>query len=230
MRNATVLVTRPEPGATATAARLSAAGWQPVVAPLLSVRPVRTALPPARRVQAVVAASGNAVALPEQYRALPLLAVGNATAGRGRSAGFVTVHSADGDAPALASLAARLLDPAAGALLLATGRGQGTVLARALRQGGFTVHRRAVYAAAAARRLPPNAVQAVADGLHAALFFSTETARAFARLLPAHQRRCLERTDAAVIGQGAADALRHLPWRTLRVAVRPTQDEVLALL
>jgi uroporphyrinogen-III synthase len=223
-------VTRPQPGATATASRLVAAGWTPVLAPFLTVRPARVALPGATSVQAVVAASGNAVALPIAYTRLPLLAVGNATASRARAAGFSTVHSADGDAVALAGLAARLLDPARGPLLLTTGRGQGTALARALQKGGFTVRRRAVYASAHVRRFPEPAADAITSGLHAALFFSTETARAFARLLPASLRPYLGHTDAAVIAPGAAQPLMHLPWRTLRVALRPTQDEVLALL
>ncbi len=196
----------------------------------MAVRRVAIALPPAHRVQAVVAASGNAVALPAPFRALPLLAVGNATAAKARIAGFRAVHSADGDASALAALATWLLDPARGALLLATGRGQGTALARTLRRAGFTVHRRAVYAAVAVRDFPPEAANAMTSGLQAAVFFSTETARAFARLLPPVLVPLLRQTDAVVIGPGVADAVRHLPWRALRVALRPTQDEVLALL
>ena len=230
MRDRTVLVTRPEPGATATAARLQAAGWQPIVAPFLSVRPFHVALPNAGRIQAVVVASGNAVALPAPYHSLPLLAVGDATASRARRAGFSAVYSADGDAAALAGLAARLLDPAQGPLLLAAGRGQSAPLARTLRRGGFAVHRRAVYAAVPARRFPPQAADAITSGLHAAVFFSAETARAFASLLPFPLRPRLCHTDAAVIGPGVAEALKHLPWRALRVALRPTQDEVLALL
>ena len=201
-----------------------------MVAPFLAVRPCAVALPPVGRVQAVVAASGNAVGLPARFGALPLLAVGHATAARARGAGFGTVHSADGDASALAGLAARLLDPAAGALLLATGRGQGTALARALRRCGFAVHRRALYAAVPVRHFPPAAAEAVTSGLQAAVFFSTQTARAFARLLPPALLPHLRQTDAVVIGPGVADAVRHLPWRALRVALRPTQDEVLALL
>ena len=223
-------MTRPEPGAAATAARLAEYGYAPIVAPFLSVRGCAIPLPHAASVQAVIAASANATALPDSHLGLPLLAVGHATAARARSAGFATVQSADGDAAALAALAARLLSPADGPLLLVTGRGQGTRLAKALRAEGFTVRRRATYAAAAIRRFPPQAADAIRDGLHAALFFSAETARAFARLLPQGLRHQLSRTDALVIGSGAADALQHLPWRALRVALRPTQDGVLALL
>ncbi len=187
-------------------------------------------MPPADRLQAVIIASARATVLPDAYVELPLLAVGNATAAAARAAGFATVHSADGDAGALAALAIRSLHPNNGPLLLATGRGQGTRLAAALRADGFRVQRRAVYAAAAIRQFPPHAAEAIREGLHAALFFSAETARAFARLLPRSLRDQLARTNAVVIGRQAADALQHLPFRELRVALRPTQDGVLALL
>lgn len=223
-------MTRPEPGCSATAARLEQSGYRPVLAPFLVVRPCRASLPAAADLQAVVAASGNATALPPGHHRLPLLAVGDATAARARAAGFTTVHSASGDAAALAALASRLLRPSDGPILLAAGRGQGSRLAAALRGDGFTVHRRAIYTAAAVRRFPPAVAEAVQDGLHAALFFSADTARAFARLLPRDLPPLLRRTMAAAIGARAADELRHLPWRELRVALHPTQDEVLALL
>ncbi len=200
------------------------------MAPFLTVRPVHTALPPPDRLQAVIVASGNALDLPPSYRALKLLTVGHATAARARVAGFAAVYSADGDAGSLAALAGSMLHPAAGALLLAAGRGQSTALARALRQRGFAVHRRAVYAASNIGHFPPAATEVLAADLHAALFFSAETARAFARLLPPALRPRLARSIAAAIGPGAAEAVQHLPWRAVRVAVRPTQDEVLALL
>ena len=225
-----MLVTRPEPGAAATAARLAECGYTPLLAPFLTVRRCAVPLPRAASVQAIIAASGNATALPASYQALTLLAVGHATAARARSAGFTKVESADGDALALSALARRLLNPADGPLLLVTGRGQGTNLAKALRTEGFAVHRRATYAACAIRRFPPQAADAIRGGLHAALFFSAETARTFARLLPQGLRHQLSRTDAVVMSPGVAVALQHLPWRALRVALRPTQDGVLALL
>jgi uroporphyrinogen-III synthase len=226
-----ILITRPEPGASETAARLLAAGLHPVVAPFLSVRLNPVTLPPLSGLQAVIVASGNAVAaLPEVYRGLTLLAVGDATAARAMDAGFTAVQSADGDAVALAALAAQRLDPAAGALLLAAGQGQSRTLASDLRRHGFRVHRRAVYTTTRVRHFPAAASEAIRDGLRAAMFFSAETARAFVRLLPTALIPALAGVDALTIGAAAAEAVRHLPWRDVRVAVRPTQDGVLALL
>lgn len=224
-----MLVTRPEPGASETARRLALLGRAAVVAPLLRVRPLTFIPPPG--IDAVLVTSGNAVpCLPHSLHGTPLLAVGNATAERARAAGFTDVHSADGDATALAAFAGHRCAPGA-TLLLATARRQGTALAAALRGRGFAVHRRAVYAAQPANRMPPQAVQALRVGtLEAALFLSAETAGAFVRLLPPHLNAALQKVDALAIGEPAAETLRVLPWRRVRVSAKPTLDSILALL
>ena len=226
-----VLVTRPEPGASETAARLLDLGYSPVQAPCLEVVARAAHLPSPAGLAAVLATSGQAVALPAAYHGVPLFAVGDATARRASAAGFATVHSADGDAADLRRLILRECDPAAGALLLAVGAGQSQSLATDLRQDGFRVLRRVVYAVRPVSRL----ADAVAAALHrqevrAALFFSAETAQAFVRLLPGELRGALAEVDALAIGRKAGAALRVLPWHDVRVALRPTQDELLALL
>ncbi len=87
MEPGTILITRPEPGASETAARVAAMGLIPIVAPLLEIGPTHANLPPCRQFTAVLVASGNALdALAEHYRALPLLTVGAATATASRLA------------------------------------------------------------------------------------------------------------------------------------------------
>ena len=228
-----VLITRPEPGGSETAARVAALGYQPIAAPLLEIRALRAALPAAERLDAIVVTSGNAIAsLPASHHHLPLFAVGAATAARARDAGFAKVSSADGDAHALAELVARSCDRHAGPLLIASGRGQGEGLAADLRARGFRVIRRVVYVAAPTRSLPDAARHAFASGgLGAALFFSAETARQCVRLLQAARLHDAVRSvNALAIGQAAAVALQALPWRRICVAARPTQDAMLALL
>jgi uroporphyrinogen-III synthase len=224
-----VLVTRPEPGASETAGRIRMLGLTPILAPMLLIAmlPVRLGAV----VQAVLVTSGNAVPpLPAGLHGLPLLAVGDATAARARAAGFTKVCSGDGDAIALAALAAEVLPPRA-ALLLATGAGQGELLAADLRRRGFRVHRRAVYAAQPARGLPAAARHALADGsLGSAIFLSADTARAFVRAMPAGLHPALAGVEALAIGQPAADVLMHLPWRRVRVSAKPTLASVMALL
>ena len=182
-------------------------------------------------VGAVLVTSSNAVpCLPANLHGTPLLAVGDATADRARTAGFVHVTSANGDAAALAELARQACRPGV-ALLLATARQQGGSLAATLRAAGFVVHRRAVYAARPVGRMPLPAVQALRCGsLAAALFLSAETARAFVRLMSPQLLPALAEVEALAIGQPAAEALRFLPWRRVRVSAKPTQDSILAML
>ena len=221
------MITRAEQDATAR--RVAGLGYTPVLAPLLRVHSLL--LRPTPDPAAVLISSSNALpSLPAALHDVPLLAVGDATSERARAAGFRRVSSAGGDAEALLALA-RISQPPGAALLLATGRGQGGHLAAGLRTAGFRVYRRTVYAAVPVPRLPLAAMTALrADTLQAALFLSAETARIFVRLLPPALHLALARIDALAIGQSAAETLSLLPWRRVRVSVRPTLDDVLALL
>lgn len=226
-----ILVTRPQPGADETAARLTGMGYAPVLAPMLGItpRPLSVTLRP----QAVLITSGNALAsLPPSLHDVRLVAVGDATATRARAAGFTDVHSAGRDAAALADLVVRLCRPSGPPLLLASGEAQGQALATNLRARGFRVVRRVAYSARPIAALPEAARNALAAGtLRAALFFSPLTARVFMNVL---QRDMPTATvagmEALAISKATEVALRPLPWLRIRVAPLPTQDELLTLL
>jgi uroporphyrinogen-III synthase len=224
-----ILITRPEPDASETAALVARLGFDPVVAPVLKITP--GAVAPGVPVDAVLVTSRNALpSLLEGYRPVRLLTVGRATAARAESCGFTDVLDADGDAADLALLARRVLKPGA-RLLVAHGRGQGGALMGDLRRLGFRVRGRRAYAAVPAPRLPQPAASALREGsLRAAMFLSAETARVFVRLLPDRLRPLVAEVDAVAIGQAAASALAPLPWHRVRVSLKPTLDQVLALL
>ena len=109
-----IWITRAQPAAEATAARVRALGHEPFIAPLLKVEPVEGVEVDLRGVCALAFTSANGVrafieATPE--RALRVFAVGAATAQAVRAAGFKNVLSADGDVEALAEgIAARKRD------------------------------------------------------------------------------------------------------------------------
>ncbi len=223
-----VLVTRPEPAARETADRLRAIGFRPILAPLMRIEP--RVLRATAGVDAVLATSGNAIAALGPWRDVMLLAVGDRTAEMARAAGFARVHSADGDAAALARLVRTLLSPGA-RLLLASGARQGVPLATTLRDRGYRVLRRVAYAAQPMHRLPDAAAQALqGEHVHAALFLSAETARVFTALLPQPLHAALLQVTAIAIAPHTAEAISHLRWRSLRVSAKPTLDDVLALL
>ena len=115
-----VWVTRAEPGASRTADRLTALGFEPVVAPLVAIQPIPQAAPDLTGFAALAFTSGNGVAAfaaltPDRSR--PVFTVGDATAETARAAGFAPVRSAGGDLDRLAALLMRQ-GPAIGPLLV----------------------------------------------------------------------------------------------------------------
>lgn len=111
-----VWVTRAEPGAARTAARLRDMGFEPLVQPLLEVETLTPPLPDLDRFAALVFTSANGVAAfaaltPRRDR--PVFTVGETTATAARTAGFVGVRSADGDLADLARLISAELSDAA---------------------------------------------------------------------------------------------------------------------
>ncbi|MEO3474705.1 uroporphyrinogen-III synthase [Roseomonas sp. CAU 1739] len=215
-----VLITRPEPGAAETADACAALGWDAMLAPSLVLR----ATPPRRlpRAQALLLAS-RAAARALEPCPIPVLAVGDGTATEARARGFTDVRAADGDAAALADAATRILDPAAGPLLLAVGRGYGAELASTLRERGFRVIRRIAYAAVPATFLPAPALAALREGrVAAALFTSPRGARITLALLRRAGLANATRTIRAIaISPRIAEALAALPWAAIDTTARP---------
>jgi len=205
----------------------------PLIAPVVTTHPIGSALPTPDDIAAVMLTSGSAIpAMPSDYHDLPVLTVGDATAARACAAGFRHVVSAGGDAKDLAGLAKTQLRRDARPILLAVGASQGNPLADELRASGFRVLRRVVYSVVPARALTGPAIAALRAGhVRAALFFSAETAQHFVRLVQsARVGTALRSVDAISIGRPAAVALGQLTWRRIRIAARPNQDEMLALL
>lgn len=108
--NGKVLILRPEPGASETAARARAMGLEPLVKPLFELRSVAWETPDARRYDAIFFTSANAPRLAgdrlQGLTGLTAYAVGEATAAAARAAGFGAVRTGSADGAALLTLAA----------------------------------------------------------------------------------------------------------------------------
>jgi uroporphyrinogen-III synthase len=218
-------------------------GWAGVAAPLLQIHQLPADLPPPTHLQAILVTSARALpVLQPAYKGLPLFAVGAATAKAARERGHRYVLSADGDATDLLRLAKAHLAHAAapsrptfdpGHVLLLSGVGEGKALAVSLAEQ-FSVAHRFVYATSPVASLPEAVSQALLapeQPLNAALFFSAATAEVFVTLAEAAGLRdTLSHVDALAISAPTARVLARLPWRAVRVASRPNQDELLALL
>jgi uroporphyrinogen-III synthase len=233
------IVTRPRDDAAALVSALAARGVAALLAPMLTIRPAPDA---ARHLaerlagaQAVLFTSANGVrafAAASPRRELPVLAVGDASAAAARIAGFRSVASAGGDLADLVELVTAHLSPQGGALLHAAGSALAGDLAGTLGARGFTVHRATLYEAIPAAALEPETAAAMQRGeAAAALFFSPRTATTFVRLATAAGVADACRAMMAVaLSPAVASALEALSWRTVRVAARPGQDDLLAAL
>ncbi len=219
-----VLVTRPEPGASATAAQLRRLGFEPVLLPCLKIARRAAKLP--ERPAAIIITSAQAIpALPENFCNIPCFCVGDATAARLREAGFLAVESASGDAKDLFRLITSR--PIPGTYLLASGARQGLELAHQLRAAGLRVIRRSVYSATPLRVLPASLRATLTSGaIDKALFYSAETAKAFIALRPP----ATARIESLALSPAIAEVLQSLPWRAIRVALAPAEADLLALL
>lgn len=102
-----VLVTRSEPGASETAARLRQAGLEPVVESLFAIAPIDVAIP---AYDALAFTSANGVrrfAMLSPRRDAPVFCVGERTAQEARAIGYQDVWSAGAAAGALGDLIQR---------------------------------------------------------------------------------------------------------------------------
>jgi uroporphyrinogen-III synthase len=224
-----ILVTRPRADGEEIAARLAEMGHQALLAPLLEPRFFEGPEPALDNVQAILATSANGVrALIRRTRRrdVPIFAVGPQTAEEATKAGFVDVRNADGDALALAEAVARWAEPE-GVLLHVCGEDAPGTLADTLAVRGFQVRRAVLYGMAAAAELPDDARAALRQGgLDAVMFFSPKTARLFVTLaegLP------IAGLTAFCISPATAGALASGIFAQVRIAGRPNQDAMLAL-
>ncbi|MEJ6789677.1 uroporphyrinogen-III synthase [Brevundimonas sp. BR2-1] len=213
----TVWVTRAEPGATRTAARLTALGFEAVVAPLLEIRPLAARVD-LDGVTALAFTSRNGVEAfaglsPE--RGLPVFAVGDATAAAARFCGFGKVRSAHG---ALADLAALLAAEApTEGLLLAPGAVEPAGDLAALLEGRLRARALPIYEAVETDVAPPPSFDAV-------LIQSARAARALRGRGPFPGGRAVALSDAVARALGGGTGLE------MQVASAPRESALIEAL
>jgi uroporphyrinogen-III synthase len=220
-----LLVTRPEPDASETAARLRALDIEAVVDPLLRSVTLSTTLPPAEGFAALAITSANALrALHDRgeiprLQTLPVYAVGDKSAAVARDLGFAQVVSAEGNLDDLVALLAHAgVD---GPVLYPTARHQAGDLAKALATHGVMVIAAAVYEMQPAERLTTDI--AAFDG---ALFYSRRTAETFARLAPETDRA---RPGMLCLSEAVAAPLMAAHFVRVSLADHPSEEAMMTL-
>jgi uroporphyrinogen-III synthase len=224
-RPARIWVTRAQPGADATAQRLRALGFAPVVAPVLETAPRADAVIDLTGVVALAFTSAAALAAFAALcpaREATVFTVGDATAEAARAAGFTDVRSADGDALALAGLIATAsAGQPSGLVLCPTAAEPAADLPALLAARGVQAGAVVVYKSVQTAPAPTPA------DLAAVLVHSPKAARIIAARLDPAQSAGM---TLVAISQAAAAPLAALPFADRRIAPRPSEAALLALL
>ncbi|RKF07460.1 uroporphyrinogen-III synthase [Oceaniradius stylonematis] len=232
-RRPRVLVTRPEPGASRTAAALGEAGIEAIICPFTESvdLPVKDAtIAEAGRSAAAAVTSAKAIihappALVDAVRAMPVFAVGDATARAAREAGMVDVRSADGDAIALAGLVGHAI-PADAPVAYLCGRVRTGELERRLSETGRKVTLIETYTIQKVSHLTDKITNALKSAdLEGMLLHSGMSARLLADALEATGRQqLLENTTLFLISERAGEPLERLAQASIVAAPAPRDD------
>jgi uroporphyrinogen-III synthase len=228
-----VLLTRPQADSAALAPAIEALGYAVLIEPLLAIEPVADGPLDLVGVQAIALTSANAVpALDLAALALPVFAVGAATAAAARRAGARHVEIASGDAVGLARLVIEKCLPKRGAILHLAGTEIRPGLAEILAPAGFELRRELAYRVVPATALGPAVVNLWRRRrIAAVLLFSPRSAQILIDLL--HRHELAGRVDslaALCLSEAVAAPCRALAWRAIRVAASPDRAALLALL
>ena len=230
-----MLVTRPDPDASETAARLAALDIETTVCPLLRFATLPASLPDPRGFAALALTSGNALrALEEGGNLAPCLdlrvyTVGDRTAERARAAGFRHVESAGGAFGDLVELLAHNKPP--GPVLYPAGRDQSGDLAKSLAPHGVMVIVAQVYAMDRIAALPAAVLAGLSGGsIEAALFYSRRTAEAFVALAaPQLDSGTKRRLGMLCIAEQVAEPLLDAHFVRVGLADHPSEEAMMGL-
>ncbi|MDP1967059.1 MAG: uroporphyrinogen-III synthase, partial [Reyranella sp.] len=191
----TVWITRAEPGAAVTAARVAALGHRPLVEPLLRIEPLTDVEIDLTDVAALAFTSGNGVrafAELNPRRDIRVFAVGAGTTAAAKAAGFRSVLSAEGDVNALAGRIAARRSELRGVVLHPCASEPAGDLVGALTEAGVAARAQTLYTSVASS--PSKAFLDDLDQIDAVLLHSPKGAQALARALrgkPADHLRLL---------------------------------------
>lgn len=226
-----ILVTRPQPGAEKTAARLRRKGYEPVVCPLTEIRPLPVELP-GRDQDAIAVTSVNTLrhapeALLREVSSYPCFAVGTRTASAARDAGFRDVRYGGGNAAGLAALIREAL-PRGTRMLYLCGRIRRPEFERDLTQAGLLVFPVETYDTIV---LQPGPDSLGSGPLEAALLYSAAASEALMRLIAADADRSRwAGTRFLCLSPRVAEPLKGLGAGDVRISAEPSEDALLMLL
>lgn len=224
-----VIITRTLPAAQKTALKVDELGLKSLILPAADIVGQKCDID-IENVQALIVTSSNAprvAIIDDTLLQMPIYAVGDATKEACIQRGFENVISAGGDASALAVLIADRLKPDDGKLLHLRGSDVAGDVGGLLRACGFQVDNAICYRAIDNPAFKAQIKDIIAQNRGFILFHSPKGAERFAAAIGDTK---LENFIAVTISQAAAEPIKNLGWREVRIAPHPKEEEMLLLL
>lgn len=219
-----IWVTRSQPAADLSVAKLSAKGFDAVAAPLIKITKPRSHPPRLPREAYVIVTSKNGIAAltgTTEARHWPVLTVGDATAEAARNAGFQDVTSANGTSKEVIALIQSLTIPQGRPLVHVAGTKARRQIVENLRSQGYAAERHIYYASHSAASLP---VFDIGDISHVLLYspLAAKTLQTFGPDLSSAMALSISRETDAALGT--------LNVGARMIAAEPNEDSLLSLL
>lgn len=230
-----VIVTRAEPGASETVARVREQGLSPILSPMLTLCPLNAVAPDLGGIYNLVFTSANGVryfvdavgGITEQVADVSAWCVGPATTAAAEDAGFQKIIAGDGNADDLARLILSSEDQGDGFLHVANDAAAGNLVAT-LKAAGRNARFLPLYETVPAQAFSEEASDALRSGEETiVLIHSAKAATAFVDLA---MGLASEAWTMIAISEAAAAPLKPLGASRIIAADRPNEDALVAAL
>jgi uroporphyrinogen-III synthase len=228
MSGVRVLVTRPQPGADKTAARLAGLGYAPVVLPMTQTVPLAQKLPVAKP-DLVVATSPQAFhhlseALRNALANTPVIVTGDGSATAARAAGLTHVDTAGGNVARLVDRLGQIILPNTRILYLG-GRVRRPDLESFLQGKAIKLELMAVYDTISVSHSTEKFLETAAGGSFSSVFLtSVETVTTLGGISNANFNQAIENALFISLSERIAETARSLFQNRIAVASEPTED------
>tara|TARA_R100000005_G_scaffold71393_1_gene38893 strand:+ start:10239 stop:12395 length:2157 start_codon:yes stop_codon:yes gene_type:complete len=230
-----ILITRPEPDASALADILSGRGHEPRLAPMMFIENLPNRTLDTAGAQALLITSANgarALGRLAGDKNIRCFAVGRATAEALRAEGYAHVTAAGGDVTSLRDVIIDAATPDGGRLIHISGSEVAGDLVGMLTENGFDCERLVLYEALPVTSLDAKITREIKAGsIPAVLFYSPRTAAIFTGIVTAAGLApFMKSITAYCLSAAIAEKISSLRWQDVKIAAEPDQEKLLALL